>query len=132
MPELPEVEVIRRQLEPLLTGKVINELLLFRPEYVAGKQADFLTKHLPGKKIVAVRRHGKMLLLDIDGGGSFTIRLGMTGRILLKPRDAERAKHTHWLLRWDRAAGEGIARRGSPALRRTWLAGCRRGGGDGH
>lgn len=105
MPELPEVEVIRRQLGPLLTDKRINEVLIFRPEYVAGNQADFLATHLPGKKIVAVRRHGKMLLLDIDASGSFTIRLGMTGRILLKPRDADRAKHTHWLLRWDGARG---------------------------
>jgi formamidopyrimidine-DNA glycosylase len=106
MPELPEVEVIRRQLEPLLTGKVISELLIFRPEYVAGNRAAFLKSHLPGKKIVAVRRHGKMLLLDIDGGGSFTVRLGMTGRILLKElKDAE-IRHTHWLLRWDGATGK--------------------------
>jgi len=106
VPELPEVEVIRRQLEPLLTGKRISEVQIFRPEYVAGNQAAFLAKHLPGKKILAVRRHGKMLLLDMESGGAFTIRLGMTGRILLKARDAVREKHTHWLLRWDGAGGK--------------------------
>lgn len=124
MPELPEVEVIRRQLEPLLAGKRISEVLIFRPEYVAGNQADFLTTHLPGKKIVAVRRHGKMLLLDMECGGSFTIRLGMTGRILLKDLDTTPEKHTHWLLRWDGDGGKelhGVDPRRFGEL--GWLAG---------
>jgi formamidopyrimidine-DNA glycosylase len=106
VPELPEVEVIRRQLEPLLTGTRISQLEIFCPEYVKGNRADFLAQHLPGRKILAVRRHGKMLLLDMEGGGSFSIRLGMTGRILLKSVDEARAKHTHWLIRWDGARGK--------------------------
>jgi formamidopyrimidine-DNA glycosylase len=106
VPELPEVEVIHRQLEPLLTGKRITQLEIFCPEYVKGNQADLLAQHLPGKEILAVRRHGKMLLLDIERGGSFTIRLGMTGRILYKPSAEALAKHTHWLLRWDDANGK--------------------------
>jgi formamidopyrimidine-DNA glycosylase len=106
VPELPEVEVIRCQLEPLLTGKRIIQLEIYRPEYVAENYACFLSTHLPGKKILAVRRHGKMLLLDMEGGGSFTVRLGMTGRILYKPSGEALAKHTHWLLRWEGGGGK--------------------------
>jgi len=73
MPELPEVETIRRQLEPLLAGAEI-----------VGADAHWSTKFSPaleaaGTAITAIRRRGKYLLFDLDDGRELVAHLGMTG-----------------------------------------------------
>lgn len=85
MPELPEVETIRRQLAPALAGR--------RIEGAAGHpSAKFHAAALAaGAEIGAVRRRGKYLLLDLDDRRELIIHLGMTGRLQLQPAALDRA-----------------------------------------
>jgi len=80
MPELPEVETIARTLAPRILGRRILEAR-FYSSLVAGGAAKELRRRVAGRKIAAVRRHGKFLLLDLDGE-TLSIHLGMTGRLL--------------------------------------------------
>lgn len=78
MPELPEVETIRRSLEPLLLGKVCAEPLALTPEVLVTEEKPL---HLAGERVQALGRKGKYLLLDLEKH-SLLIHLRMTGRLL--------------------------------------------------
>jgi formamidopyrimidine-DNA glycosylase len=102
MPELPEVETVRRGLEATLPGRRIVRAELRR----AGLRAPFPKKFaekLEGRKILAVRRRAKYLLIALDGGETVVGHLGMSGRItLLPPKTAfTPEKHDHVVLRFD-------------------------------
>lgn len=79
MPELPEVETIRRQLESLLTGKTIHGVSIPDPSVTAPLPPRAFGRRLRGKKIKALSRRGKYLRLELDGGGMLVIHLRMTG-----------------------------------------------------
>ena len=96
MPELPEVETVRRSLEPALydgeiVGITTSELnLRQRPiERAAMKKA------LVGARFTAARRHGKYLVLDTSAAHSLVVHLGMAGRLLLEGAASIAQKHTH-------------------------------------
>jgi formamidopyrimidine-DNA glycosylase len=93
MPELPEVETIRRQLEKAVVGKTIKatEVLSIKRLNVS---AAALKKGTVGAKIIAVRRRAKLLMIDLGNGRSLAIHLKMTGRVLLVGKNAPPAKHT--------------------------------------
>jgi len=78
MPELPEVETVRRELAPWLTGRIVRRTRLAEaepgPRYAGLERAE-------GQRIVAVNRRGKFLLLPLNGGDELIIHLGMTGVI---------------------------------------------------
>jgi formamidopyrimidine-DNA glycosylase len=76
MPELPEVETVRRELEPWLTGRTIREAR--RVEAPPGPKYANLER-AAGQRIVAVTRRGKFLLLPLSGGDELVLHLGMTG-----------------------------------------------------
>jgi formamidopyrimidine-DNA glycosylase len=77
MPELPEVEVLRRELEPFLRGKRIVRVEIRDPRFGFPKEAA------EGKTIIGVRRLGKYLLFGLAEGGCLALHLGMTGKLLL-------------------------------------------------
>ncbi len=84
MPELPEVETIRTDLEPLLVGRTLAEVDLrvepeFRARYVALDQAV-------GRRVMALRRRGKYLLADL-ADRELIVHLGMTGQVGVKLAD---------------------------------------------
>jgi formamidopyrimidine-DNA glycosylase len=93
MPELPEVETIRRQLERATVGKTIKAT-----EVLSSKRLNVtavaLKKGTVGAKIVAVRRRAKLLMIDLSNGCTLAIHLKMTGRVLLRPKEAHPEKHT--------------------------------------
>ncbi|MGH9465237.1 MAG: bifunctional DNA-formamidopyrimidine glycosylase/DNA-(apurinic or apyrimidinic site) lyase [Thermoanaerobaculia bacterium] len=95
MPELPEIEVLRRSLVPGLAGQrivaveVANRALR---EPVDGRR---LRRLLPGRRIEGLRRRAKYLLIDLDGGLTLVVHLGMSGRLTLAPRGAPREPHEH-------------------------------------
>jgi formamidopyrimidine-DNA glycosylase len=100
MPELPEVEVCRRGLEPELLGEQIVSVLI-RTARLRHDIPPELCRLLPGCHIVAVRRRGKYLLLDCQGPaveGSLLIHLGMSGNLRFVPHDLPPAKHDHFEL----------------------------------
>lgn len=79
MPELPEVETIRRQLEPLLTGRRIADAGAF----ASGKFTPAV--EVIGATIEGVGRRGKFLLVGLDDDRELVIHLGMTGQLIPEP-----------------------------------------------
>lgn len=99
MPELPEVETIVRSLEPRLRGRRIVSAEFRNARLVLRGNPDETSAGLAGRKVRALRRHGKFIEMELDGGHSFVIHLGMTGKLLL---NAVVGKHTHAILTLDR------------------------------
>jgi formamidopyrimidine-DNA glycosylase len=94
MPELPEVETVVRDLRPLLVGRRFaavraGKLKLRRPwdRAWAGR--------LVGATVADVRRRGKWIVVDLDGGGRLVVHLGMTGQFTVNPATDPIPDHTH-------------------------------------
>lgn len=81
MPELPEVEVTRRQIEPLLVGRIIASVTTTRPSYFFVTAPAVLRRELPGRRILSLTRHGKYLVATLDDGRRLLLHLGMTGQL---------------------------------------------------
>jgi len=99
MPELPEVETVVRGLQAVLPGRRIHDVRLGKTDFI--EDAAALERDLPGSRVRGVRRHGKFLVVELEGSNSgpprfsLLIHLGMTGQILVCPADARIAAHTH-------------------------------------
>lgn len=100
MPELPEVETVRRLLEANVLGRTIRTVHLSGLR-LRERVARDLPKRLAGRRLMTARRHGKYLLLDLDDGGTLLSHLGMSGRWLFHRR-APRATlpHVHARIRF--------------------------------
>lgn len=81
MPELPEVEVIRRQIAPLVVGQVIERVVTTRSSYFFLTPPRLLAQRLPGRHVIALERRGKYLVFELDAGASLLLHLGMTGQV---------------------------------------------------
>ena len=81
MPELPEVEVTRRQLEPLLVGRRVVRVFTTAPSYFFLTPPASLQRRLRGRRFEALDRTGKYLLARLDNGERLLLHLGMTGQI---------------------------------------------------
>ncbi len=80
MPELPEVEVTRRRIAPLLLGRRIREVETTQDSYLFLTHPDRLRSRLTGRSVVAVQRRGKYLVCVLDEGSRLVVHLGMTGQ----------------------------------------------------
>jgi formamidopyrimidine-DNA glycosylase len=89
MPELPEVETIRRQLEPEVVGRRIESLTVLDPRWTAPVPSSEVERAVAGRRIEAMRRRGKYLLMGLEGGRWLVMHLRMTGNLVLSDR-AER------------------------------------------
>ncbi|MGN7867448.1 bifunctional DNA-formamidopyrimidine glycosylase/DNA-(apurinic or apyrimidinic site) lyase [Paracoccus sp. 22332] len=83
MPELPEVETVRRGLLPHLEGQRIARAEVRRPDLRWPLPVD-LVQVLTGAMVTALRRRSKYLLADLDRGGTLLMHLGMSGRMLVQ------------------------------------------------
>ncbi|RMC35484.1 bifunctional DNA-formamidopyrimidine glycosylase/DNA-(apurinic or apyrimidinic site) lyase [Paracoccus alkanivorans] len=83
MPELPEVETVRRGLQPHLEGQRIARAEARRPDLRWPLPPD-LVQVLTGATVTALRRRSKYLLADLDRGGTLLMHLGMSGRLLVE------------------------------------------------
>ena len=81
MPELPEVEVTRRQIAPLLVGRRIASLRTTRPSYFFMTPPATLRRRLVGRSVSRLDRIGKYLVADLDDEARLLIHLGMTGQL---------------------------------------------------
>ncbi|MBK8561228.1 bifunctional DNA-formamidopyrimidine glycosylase/DNA-(apurinic or apyrimidinic site) lyase [Candidatus Amarobacter glycogenicus] len=90
MPELPEVETIRRDLEPLVAGRRITgvEVDPATIHLLAGAPIETLRANLVGRTVTAIGRRGKYLMFSLDDGRVFVVHLRMTGRLVWRPHDA--------------------------------------------
>jgi formamidopyrimidine-DNA glycosylase len=99
MPELPEVETVVRGLQLVLPGRRIVELRSGKIQII--KDPGLLSDQVPGSRVVAVRRHGKFLHLELEPVANkdsqlyILIHLGMTGQLTVVAADEPVATHTH-------------------------------------
>ena len=83
MPELPEVETVRRGLEPAMVGAGITAVDQRRPDLRFPFPERF-AERLRGREIVALGRRAKYLMADLSGGDILVMHLGMTGRFIVE------------------------------------------------
>ncbi len=103
MPELPEVETVRRGLEATVLGRRITGLEVTGRRTVRRQSRDDLRHRLTGRKVAAVRRKGKYLALELDDGQFLVIHLRMSGQLLHVPQHSvvPTAPHTHVVMSLD-------------------------------
>lgn len=94
MPELPEVETIKRGLKPLIMGQIVSEVHLYRDD-LRWQIPSFLVDILPQQQVRQVLRRGKYLLVRFDVG-ILILHLGMSGSIGIKGADEDLQKHDHF------------------------------------
>lgn len=99
MPELPEVETVKRVIEPQIRGLSIADLLIRRPEIIAHPAAGEFRRLLVNRTICGMDRRGKFLMICLDNGSRIILHLRMTGGLLLAPPDFPEEKHTHLVFR---------------------------------
>jgi formamidopyrimidine-DNA glycosylase len=87
MPELPEVETVRRGLEPVLAGSVRARVVQRRPD-LRWPLPERFAERLTGRRVHGVGRRSKWLLIGLEGGETWMVHLGMTGRVLVAGGDA--------------------------------------------
>lgn len=105
MPEGPEVETVRRTLEPLVEGRRLGAPWVSRHKLRTPTTKRALAA-VTDRRVTGTGRHGKLLWLDVEGGGGLMVRLGMTGRLVVEARDAPRHPHTHVVIPLDDGAQE--------------------------
>lgn len=92
MPELPEVETVRRTLHPRVVGRVVSGVRV-RERRLRRELAPDFGERLRGRTIRDLRRLGKYLLFDLDDGGLWVVHLGMSGCLATRPEGI--ARHNH-------------------------------------
>jgi formamidopyrimidine-DNA glycosylase len=91
MPELPEVETIRSELAPRLTGRALVRVEILDPRLTRPIDLFEVAEELEGDRIVAVERRGKYLVLRLESGLALLVHLRMTGGFTFEPASHERA-----------------------------------------
>ena len=91
MPELPEVETVRRGLAPVMEGARIKRLEQRRPDLRFPFPEKF-AERMQGRKVIHVGRRAKYLVTEIEGGDTLVMHLGMTGRFTILPPATKQAK----------------------------------------
>jgi formamidopyrimidine-DNA glycosylase len=85
LPELPEVETIRRQLAPVAEGNVIEQVEVTDARWVAPASVRAFEKKLTGRRLIKLGRRGKYFVAELDDGSALVMHLRMTGNLLYIP-----------------------------------------------
>ena len=94
MPELPEVETVRRGIEPAMLGRIIEQAEVRRPDLrwpLPPRMSDRLT----GSRVERLRRRSKYILVDLSTDETLLVHLGMSGRMTVSGRAAGAFVHAH-------------------------------------
>lgn len=94
MPELPEVETVRRGLLPVMEGARIARAEVNRPD-LRWPFPDRMADRLTGRTVTALRRRSKYILADLDSGETLLVHLGMSGRMLISGAQLGSFHHDH-------------------------------------
>lgn len=100
MPELPEIETLKRSLESHLVNKTIIGVKKYRSS-LRYELPIALESQILAAKIVSLRRRAKYLIIDLDNANSLIIHLGMSGRFTLQPVNYQLQKHDHLIFYLD-------------------------------
>ena len=111
MPELPEVETVRRGISPAMESAVIAQAEVNRPDLRWPFPVD-MAKRLTGQQVLRLRRRSKYILVDLSSGETLLIHLGMSGRMLVSGdplgvfanEHPQAEKHDHVVLHMDNGA----------------------------
>ncbi len=95
MPELPEVETVRRGLAATVVGRHVSRVEIGRERTVRRTSRQAVIDGLTDTTILAANRRGKYLLLPLDTGDEVMIHLRMSGQVLVVPAGSDRPAHTH-------------------------------------
>jgi formamidopyrimidine-DNA glycosylase len=93
MPELPEVETIRRQLAPVLEGRRLEHIDVRDPRWCDPAPPEAVSDALDGRRVETLGRRGKYLIASFEDDVHLVMHLRMTGNLLLVPADAEEPAH---------------------------------------
>lgn len=89
MPELPEVETIRADLDQVITGKKIKHFEVLVTKTVRPQSVKKISQDLIGAKVVAARRRAKLLILELNNKKHLLAHLKMTGQLIYQPKKGE-------------------------------------------
>ena len=98
MPELPEVETVRRGLQQNFVGRKITKVEVGRERTVRRTSREALIDGLTGVKVLSATRRGKYLICALDSGQKLMVHLRMSGRLIIAKPGASRPPHTHVVL----------------------------------
>lgn len=82
MPELPEAETIKRELEAVVLGKKIAEVIIHNSKVIRAPAAKNFAKEAAGATITGILRKGKAIILKLSNGKDLVVQLGMTGQLI--------------------------------------------------
>ena len=119
MPELPEIETIRHDLEASVRGAQVLRVKANDPLVISPATARRLRRALPGQTLVSLDRCGKVLVLNLSGGVSVLQRFGMTGQMY--PLSAEAPLPPHTRMVWELADGRRLVYRDARRFGETRL-----------
>lgn len=88
MPELPEVETIRLELQNLIQGKKIKSVTINLAKQVKGDRKEFL-KVVTGAKVVAIQRRAKIIIFDLNNGWHLIFHLKLTGQLIYRSKNGK-------------------------------------------
>lgn len=97
MPELPEVETIRRGMETAMNGKKFQSVIIRRHDLRTPIPQN-LDQEMKGKTLRNIIRRGKYMILNLDNVAYIVVHLGMSGRIHITQNDREPLKHEHVIM----------------------------------
>jgi len=94
MPELPEVETIKNDLEPLIKNSVIDRVEFLWNKTLRGSSPETFNREVAGQRINNLSRRGKYLIIMLDNGKMLLVHFKMTGSFLIGKQEGEPPKHT--------------------------------------
>jgi len=106
VPELPEVETVRRGMVSFVVGRRIGRVEVGRERTVRRTSRDALIDGLTGATVTSIGRRGKYILCSLDTGETLMIHLRMSGRVLVSPAGSVRPDHTHVVLHFEGAPAQ--------------------------
>ncbi len=120
MPELPEVETVRRSLAAALAdARITGCPHLTWPRTVAAPGPDQFCALLSGRAILGVARRAKYIIIELDHDEALVVHLRMTGQLTVQPADFQPDRHTHVVI--DLADGRRLSFRDTRKFGRIWL-----------
>jgi formamidopyrimidine-DNA glycosylase len=108
MPELPEVETIRRQLAPAVEGQTVEALHVLDPRWCEPADPAELQQAVTGRRVERLDRRGKYLDWQLEGGAHLVMHLRMTGNLLLVTQDDDAIDRPHLRVRMNLDSGRRV------------------------
>jgi formamidopyrimidine-DNA glycosylase len=121
VPELPEVETIRRQLSERLPGRTIRGARVYDPLLVSPEDPETFALRLEGRRIESVGRRGKYLLVELDSDDTLAMHLRMTGRLHWRPGPAAAADERFLRARLELDDGSTLTFGDARRFGRAWI-----------